>query len=400
MKGKTRLLMVLAAFSPLCVQAQGIADIISALADMSAFRTEARYAVTLPSKDDDVVYTLRMAEEPAPADTLCPSIYHIAWSLPTPSGDATGWSAYFDGNLYLYRADRLREYHTSWDPAPFRSQISGSRTIDGVQLSTQFADLLPSFLARQLRSMQADSTWTLTAPRQVICDGRDAVRFDAKLDIAGERVQEKSYWFDAATGRPLRIDLEANPGSITEQTITTTYTYPDSLASTPIPVSEENLIALYPETFERFRESNFRIENLADTPMPAFSLPTSTGERYTRHRGDPFRTTTVIALLDPSTSFSPNVVADLRKAYSGAANDFDIVWAVTGTNADAAEALVPQLQPGEHLLLNARSLARDCGASSLPVVLVVDARGVVKKVILGYNPELATIVIQSVALAQ
>ncbi len=392
--------MVLAASSPLCVQAQGIADIISALADMPAYRTEARYAITLPSREDDVVYTLRLAQEPTPTDTLCPAIYLIDWSLPTPMGVSDGWSAYFDGNLYLYRSNRLREYHTSWDPAPFRSQTSGSRTIEGVQLSTQFAELLPSFLARQLSSMQADSTWTLTEPREVICDGRDALRFDARLDMAGERVQEKSYWFDAATKRPLRIDLEANPGSITEQTITTTYTYPDSLASTPIPVTEEDLIALYPDTFERFRESNFRIENLADTPMPAFSLPTSTGERYTRHRGDPFRTTTVIALLDPSTSFSPNVVEDLKKAFAGAASDFDIIWAVTGTNPDAAESLVPKLEPGQHLLLNARSLARDCGASSLPVVLVVDPRGTVKKVILGYNPELATIVIQSVALAQ
>lgn len=400
MKGKIRLSLAVATMTVLCGNARETGDIISALSAMNGFRAAANYNVTLPSRQDDVVYTLALAQEPTPADTLCPSAYHIEWSLPTPMGLSEGWSAYFDGNLYTYRSGRLREYHTSWDPAPFITRGSGSHVIQGVQLSNQFADLLPSFLSAQLRSMQADSTWTLPAPKAATCDGRDALRIDTHLDIAGERIQEKTYWFDAETLMPLRIDLESNPGSITEQTITVTYSYPDSLASRPLPMTEEDLISLYPETFERFRESNFRIENLADTPMPAFSLPSTTGERYTRHRGDRFRQPTLIVMLDPSTSFSPKVVEDVRKAYQLSPVEFDTVWAVTGTNADAAEALVPEIKPGEHLLLNARSLARDCGASSLPVVLVAGEDGVVKKVILGYNPELPTIVIQSVALAQ
>lgn len=391
--------MVLAAFGPLCLNAQGTADVARALAGMDGYRAEARYNVTLPSRQDDVVYTLSLSQEPTPADTLCPAAYMLSWSLPTPSGLAEGWSAYFDGNLYNYRSGRLREYHTAWDAAPFASRGSGTHVVKGVQLSTQFADLLPSFLSRELSSMASDSTWTLDPLRPARVDGQDALRLDARLDIAGERIQEKTYYFDASTLRPLRINLEANPGSITEQTITIYYSYPDSASLRPMPMTEEELISLYPETFEKYRESNFRIENLADTPLPAFSLPTATGERYTRHRGDRLRVPTVITLLDPAASFSSQVVNDLRRANDMSSLDFDTIWAVTGTNADAAESLVPDLRRGEHLLLNARSLARDCGASSLPVVLVVSTDGIVKKVILGYNPELPTIVIQSIALA-
>ena len=400
MKGNIKLSLALATLTALSGYARETGEIISALSAMNGFRAGANYNVTLPSRQDDVVYTLILAQEPTPADTLCPSAYHIEWSLPTPSGLSEGWSAYFDGNLYTYRSGRLREYHTTWDPAPFITRGSGTHVTPGVQISNQFADLLPSFLATQLQSMQADSTWTLSPLKDASCDGRDALRLDAQLDIAGERIQEKTYWFDAETLSPLRIDLESNPGSITEQTITVNYSYPDSLASRPLPTTEEALISIYPDTFERFRESNFRIENLADSPLPSFSLPSATGERYTRHRGDRFRQPTLIVMLDPSASFSEKVVSDVRSAYDSSPVEFDTLWAVTGTNADAAEALVPGLRPGEHLLINARSLARDCGASSLPVVLIAGEDGVVKKVILGYNPELPTIVIQSVALAQ
>ena len=61
-------------------------------------------------------------------------------------------------------------------------------------------------------------------------------------------------------------------------------------------------------------------------------------------------------------------------------------------------SLLGRRVPGEHLLLNARSLARDCGASSLPVVIIAAPSGVVKNVLLGYNSDLSTVVLQSIAL--
>lgn len=108
----------------------------------------------------------------------------------------------------------------------------------------------------------------------------------------------------------------------------------------------------------------------------------------------------MVALIDPSTSFTPRIVSDIRSAVESSAVPADVLWAVAGNNADAAEGAVPDLRPGEHLLLNSRSLARDCGAASLPVILVADTAGKVQKVILGYNPDLTSLVIQSIALLQ
>lgn len=386
--------MVLAALSPLCLQAQGIADIIKALRTAQSYTARATFTVTLPSRDDDVTYRLSLAGTPSPADTLSPCSYLLQWELDTPSGPSRGWSSYFNGNLYAYRDHRIREYHTSWDPSPFAS-AKGSRTT-GVQRTTQFVSLLPHYLADELTAMSADTLHTICPPQPASCDGTDAIRIDTRMTVNSETVQEKSYWFDSATLLPLRIDTESNPGSITEQSISVRYT--PTATPAEVPQTEETLISLFPEHFEKYRESNFSIENLRGTPLPTFALPTATGERYTHHRGEPFRAPTVIALLDPSTSFSPRIVNDLRTAIDSSPTAADIIWAVTGTDTDAAENTTPGLRPGEHLLINSSSLARDCGAASLPVILIADTSGTVRKVILGYTADLPTLVLQSIAL--
>ncbi|MCM1071743.1 MAG: hypothetical protein NC391_08920, partial [Alistipes timonensis] len=64
---------------------------------------------------------------------------------------------------------------------------------------------------------------------------------------------------------------------------------------------------------------------------------------------------------------------------------------------DRVGELVGEARAGETVLLSARSLARDCGATSFPAIIVADERGRVANVILGFNNSLATDVIQSVA---
>ena len=48
--------------------------------------------------------------------------------------------------------------------------------------------------------------------------------------------------------------------------------------------------------------------------------------------------------------------------------------------------------------MNGKSLARDCGAASLPVVIMTDSSGKVKNVVLGFNNELGKVVLQTMAL--
>lgn len=411
MKGKARLLMVLAALSPLCLQARGIADIIEGLGSVPEFNATATYTVTLPSRDDDVVYRLQLSSVPTPADTLSPYAYLLRWELDTPSGPTEGWTSYFNGNLYRYRDHRLREYHTSWDampfstadPALFHAVTAGQsptpkapRRQPGVQESTQFVELLPAYIARDLRKMLADTLYTVSDPKETTCDGTPALRVDAVMDVRGERVREQSIWLDASDYTPLRIDIESNPASITEQSISVRYAKAADKQGTPL--NEESLIACYPEHFAKYRESNFRIENIRDTPLPTFTLPTATGERYTHQKGDSFRAPTIVALIDPTTGFSSELVRDLRAAVDQSPVEADIIWAMVTTNHDLAEETTGQIRPGEHLLINARSLARDCGAASYPVVILTTSDAMVKNVILGYNTDLPTVVLQSIAL--
>ena len=51
-----------------------------------------------------------------------------------------------------------------------------------------------------------------------------------------------------------------------------------------------------------------------------------------------------------------------------------------------------------HRLINASQLAADCGAASLPVIIMADMSGTVRDVVLGFNKDLDTVVIQKMSL--
>lgn len=394
MKGKTRLLMVLAALCPLGLSAQGIADVVASLEKSGCYEANASFNVSLPQSDNDVVYNVSLSSAPSPSDPLSPCSYLTEWTMDTPSGVVKGFSAYYDGHHYRYRNERLQEYHTEWDSIPFMPRGNS----EGVQASAQFTDLYPSYIARELSRMNSDGRYTITVKPDAIFDGKKAIQVMAVMKVNDVTAMEKRFIFDASTLLPLRIDTESNPGQITEQSMLVTYTYPESMGCPDI--SEEALTTAYPEVFEKYRENNFRIENLAGTQVPTFSLPTTTGERYTYHRGDRFAAPTVIALLDPSAGFNSELVGAVRGAVDRLPSQADVIWVFNSTNIDAIEAIVPAIRPGEHLLMNGKSLARDCGAASLPVVIMTDSSGKVKNVVLGFNNELGNVVLQTMALVE
>ncbi len=392
MKGKPRLLMVLAALCPLGLPAQGIADIVAALEKTGCYEATARFSVSLPQSDKDVVYEIRLSSAPAEGDPLSPADYVTEWDMDTPSGPVSGFSAYFDGHHYRYRNERLQEYHLEWDSIPFMPRGNSM----GVQASAQFTDLYPAYIARELKKMEADPRYAITVKPGARFDGREAVEVATVMRVNDVTAMEKDFIFDAGSLLPLRIDTESNPGQITEQSMLVTYSYPAEMHCPEL--GEEALTRRYPEVFEKYRENNFRIENLAGTQLPTFSLPTTTGERYTYHRGDKFAAPTVIALLDPAAGFNAEIVENVRGAVDRLPAQADVIWVFNSTNIDAIEAVVPAIRVGEHLLMNGKSLARDCGAASLPVVIMADSGGKVKNVVLGLNKELGNIVLQTMAL--
>lgn len=211
--------------------------------------------------------------------------------LRDPSGESKGFSAYYDGHHYRFRNRRLQEYHLDWDSVPFTAG-------GGVQATAQFTDLYPAYIAESLKKMGAAPDYSLSISGGKVFDGRKAVEVKSVYTVNGQVAAEKTYIFDASSMLPLRIDTESNPGSISEQSVLVTYSYPAEMHCPQL--SEEALMKKYPEVFEKYRENNFRIENLPGSPLPTFSLPTTTGERYTYHSGDRFAVPTVIVMLDPS----------------------------------------------------------------------------------------------------
>lgn len=374
-----------------CIASDTLTDLANRLASTQSFASHATYTVMLPSMPDDVVYSIDLFAHTQSADTLAGMNYLIEWSLPTPSGISSGFNSYHNGNHFRYRDNRLQEYHFEWDSIPF--QRGG-----GVQRQAQFVDILPQSLSASLLEMAADpEQYPAEISKGKGDNGNTTILVKATRQHDGLTVREITMTFDAETALPLRLEYENNPGAISEQTVTVTYSYP-AHTDAPTDYSEESLIDRHPDTFERFRQSNFRIENLPGTPLPTFSLPTTTAQRYTYNRLSALASPTVIALIDPSTTNARATVDALRKAVDSLPMNVDLILAFTSTSHAAIDDVAGNARLGETLLMSARSLARDLGVTAFPSLVFVNRDGKIADVQIGFNKELSTVVIQKAAL--
>ena len=376
---------------------QKIIDIAGRMQATGCYVDTVAFTVSMPQLSDDVVYEVAISQDTRQADKLAPCSYLIDWTLDGPQEPVKGFSAYFSGHHYRFSGERLQEYHMEWDSVPFMPRKLGGINSEGVQKNVQFASLLPAMLGDNLISMASDSAYSVRFVPDTRVGGRKLSAIKTVMVTGGITAIEGEYLIDPATGMPLRVHLENSPGTVSEQTVDAVYSAPQT-GSDCQELTEETLMDIYPDAFGRFRTSNFRIESLPGTRLPSFSLPTLTGERYTFHKGDSFRTPTVIAIMDPSTGFS----ADFMEAVRGAVDELpfgaDVIWAFTDTNIDRIEQLAGSSREGEHMLMSAKGLARDCGASSLPALIIVRQDGVVASVIVGFNNNLRSDVIQKMLL--
>lgn len=360
------------------------ADIIARI-DTTALTAEAQFAVTMPQLPDDVVYSLRISQTPAPADTLCPAAYLVDWTVTSrpgmeePGAADSGFNAYFTGNYYSLMAERLRERHAATEPTAFTRPHRG-----GVAATGQFADLVPALMAERLAEMAADPRYTLTAVADTLVGGEHAVAILTSLTSGGATASEGEYLFYPGERlAPRRVTLENNTGSIGEQTITVKYSRPTAGSA---PTTEDDLMALYPDEFERFRTSAYRLENLPRRHLPAIAAPTLAGGRYTRTASQRLDAPTVVVLLDARSEFTPEVIKAVRSARRTLPWRTDVVWAFTDTNPDAILAVLPATETDETALRSARAVARDCGAGSvIPAVIFAGTDGIVADYIAGFN---------------
>ena len=372
-------------------------DVISRLEMLPLYEAKVDLTVAMPQLPNDVHYSVTLTEVDEPADSLLGSQYLIDWRLNDPDRNFAGFSAYYAGNHYRFNGDRLTEYHFSDAPESFIPAVAGLNSAPGVHRSAQFVELLPSQIAANLRSIASDPQYQLSFRPDTIVDGLPRLAVVYTRQLSGETVQEAELVFDPETLLPLSQEFENNPGSLSEQSLYVKYVSSSFEPALP-EISESSLAEAYPEAFTLLRQSNFRIENLPGMKLPAFAIPTLTGERYTRHADDPMGAPTILALLDIDTGFSPDVVADVRSAADQLPFTPKVIFAFLDNHIDRVEAITGAQRVGEDILINAAPLVRDCGAATLPAVILVGADGTVADVQIGYNQNLSSNVIQKMAL--
>ena len=391
-----RLLLAVVLIYPLCGMAQGVDELVARLRGVECYDATVEFSV-LMSLQDDVAYRVDLHSSAAPDDTLSPCDYLIRWTVPGAEATATtdGFSAYFSGNLFTYRGERMVERHFESDSMPFLQ----SGNTPGVQRRTQFAELLPQFIADEICAITASPDYQWHIAPDTIVEGRKAVALKATLVLDGSVSREALYAFDSDTGMPYYISTDNNPGALAEQTIIARYVAPSSPMDCG-PLSDKVLQNLYPKVFEKYRDNTFAIVNLPGQPLPRFALATLTGERYTYHGpSQGFKAPTLVVVLDPVSAFAKETVDGVRDAVMQLPYNADVIWAAVSNDRDAIDSLLPADGMGETTLVSAKGLARDCGTATFsPVVVMVGTDGIVADVVVGYNKSFVTDVIQKAAV--
>lgn len=355
------------------------------------YSTEINYDVTLPMGSDEITYILKLASAPAYRDRLSATNYLIDWRLNHDGNVSDGFLAYFNGNHYRYRDHRLQEYHYDTDSIPFVMKQGG------VQSTGQFTDLIPQVLGEQITHMMTDPAFTIHFNPDTLVEADSRIALTATQTVQDNVGMRFTLIADRFNGKPVRLIREYNPGQISEQTVTAKFSYPDNLDIKAV-TSEEELQTLYQEQFDKYRDNGNRIEHMRGLQMPAFSLPTTTGERYTRQKEDTFPTSTIIAIIDDALPTAAQTVKALREATGQTNSDIALILAFIGNNSDRIEEITGTPVSNETILMSAQSLARTCGTAVFPTVLVVRQSGKICNVLLGFNNNLIQDVIQSTGM--
>lgn len=395
---KTFITIVTAFLASLTVIAENndlLGSVAGRLSGMPAFQSKVSYEVLLPTSEYPVVYDLNLnSKTPAVGDSLASANYLIDWSLEKDGNSSSGFSAYFLGHHYRYRDRRLQEYHADVDIMPFMP--AGEKSM-GVQNQAQFCDLLPQYIGRTFESMLSDTTYKYTVHQDTVISNVRVAAVDGVRSFKGVEALEFIYVFDKDKLYPLKSEFVSNPGQIGEQLITATYSY-EGLPEMPVYESEDELIKLYPNVFEKYRESTFRLENLPGRSLPPFTAPTITRERYVHDKDSKFEVPSVVAILDAEVVSTGNAINSLRKAIDVLPMQVDLILAFINNDVSAIENVAGSVRPGEHVLMSARGLARDCGVSSTPVIMLCDRDATVVDLIIGFNNNIGDFVIEKTAL--
>ncbi len=385
--------IIFVGLSCLAADRRGLLDIASKMASIDRFHAKVEHEIVLPSADDPLLYEIDLDSDAAPSDSLAPVSYLIRWTLSGTNDSSNGFSAYFNGNLFQYRDQRLREFHFADERQTFAPVDDPKR---GLQNNIQFVNLIPQYISRTLEEMASDPTYSYTIHPDSMILGMRRLVIDGCRSYGGEISSTFTYILDRETFMPHRIETSSSHGASGQQETTSTYSYSETNDRLITPKDEKTLSDLFPEIFADYRERDLTPSKLIRRHFPAFSLPTTTGERYTLDKTARFAKPTIIVLLDTDNLLTPELVKTLREAVDNG-GDIDLIMAFTDNNIDRIEAVTGNIRQGEHLLINARGLSRDCGAGTLPVAFYCMPSAIINDISEGFNKDTADIVIKKAA---
>lgn len=315
------------------------------------------YSLLPPGATDEVVYNIHIIEMGADSLGLAPRSYVLDWRA-ADNSDNHGFSAYIPGHYFSYRPGKFQEAHF---PEDSTVMAPGGDPTKGVQCTARYVELLPS---------------NLTGP--VVTDNR-----------------HETY---SANDGVVEINITYNPGQSYEQEVTARYTRLAGIDCRELTV--EDIGAMYPDEFSRYRRSSYSLESLRSEPLPKATAPRLDGERWTHRRGEALTGTTVIALLDSEVDGTAAVVTQLRRAVDSLPFATTLILAFTDNDTAAIKDITGGNRHDEIVLVGARSLARDCGATDFPSLLFCRPDATVADIHIGRNNDLGSIVIQKTSMAR
>ena len=332
--------------------AMSLLSLLAALPDVNVgnWRGEVKYEIWMPGSDDPIVRRAELTQYPSGSDTLAPCEYLIVGC----DDSDKSFAAYFDGNFIRFRNDKMVEWNITENPAPFAG---------GVHRTEMYAPLLPAFVNEFFRAVESDTAYTYTVSA---VDGGTIVK--GSESRRGYLMKEFEFKI-GNDGSPISSEITINPGATAEQIASATYT---TLAPDTMALTEEKLVELFPDIFERFSAANFTIDSLIGRHIPSFSLPSTGKSRVEHRRGEPFARPTLIVVADEPES---SLIAEARLLGQG----MGLIYVFDDTNAEAIMERFGQPNDNESVAFNGRSLISDCGIKELPALIYVDSEGIVEK---------------------
>lgn len=320
------------------------------------FSADVDYEVWYPGSEDPVEYSVSLLQQPSATDTIFPANFLIISELRTRQVCDTSFSAWFDGNFFRFKADRMTEYHLS-DSVPFDKDIV---------LNDNLSSLLPAFINRSFREMEADSAYSFA-----VTEEKEGIKVKGSESRMGYTVRNFEY-IVSNDSLPVSLEITNNPGEISETVFSAKYSYPSE--PTAAPLSEEYLMNLFPDEFRLFRPGSFSAASLVGRFLPSFSLSIDGRNRLEHNRADGFLSPTLFVVLD---KYSPEIISKVRETTKE--DSINIVYAFIKKRSDYPEEIeLPR--PNETYAFGASSFARNAGIDRYPTLLFCNTDGIIENI--------------------